>query len=403
MNVSFDELYQAYADCRKHKRSTESCIDFEFNEIANLNTLCRELNEGTYRISPSYVFVHHEPDTNKYREVFAANFRDRIVQHLVVNRIESLFEHVWTDRSFSCRKGKGTKYAADTLHEDIKRVTDNYTKDNIYVATYDIDSFFASIDKNIMYNMIKRIVIDNKDRLTVHDKDKASKKDVNFTLHLIRMIVFNDCRKNCIFKQPRSFWKNIPGHKSAFHSPDNKYLAVGNITSQMFANMLLVNLDKKLESMASAYGRYVDDMYAITEGIDQQKTIHIAISEELSKLGLKLKECKTHIQKYDKGVKFVGKIVKCQRMYIVNKTKGKCIKKIRYFHEFWKEQGGVTFGDFHYMIGVVNSYLGLFKYCNMFKIKKRIIKSECMMMFWKYCRVKSFSSIKSLQKYRRHS
>jgi hypothetical protein len=87
-DFSFDELVQAYLDCRHAKRSSASAIAFEQNQERNLAQLRDELLGGTYRPGRSICFVITRP---KPREVWAADFRDRIVHHLLYNRIAPRF------------------------------------------------------------------------------------------------------------------------------------------------------------------------------------------------------------------------------------------------------------------------------------------------------------------------
>ena len=103
--VSYDELYEAYNDCRKHKWKTANAATFQMNLSHNLYKLWLDLNKGFYKIGKSIAFIVDRPVK---REVFAADFRDRIVHHLLINRIMSSFEDEMINNSFSCRKGKGT-------------------------------------------------------------------------------------------------------------------------------------------------------------------------------------------------------------------------------------------------------------------------------------------------------
>ena len=84
--LSFSSLFGAYLVCRKRKRSTINALSFEYRLLDNLFKLALELQKGTYRPSRSVCFVTTTP---KMREIFAADFRDRIVHHLVVGELES--------------------------------------------------------------------------------------------------------------------------------------------------------------------------------------------------------------------------------------------------------------------------------------------------------------------------
>ena len=397
--VSFFELYKAYEDCKKRKRSTHNCEAFEINEYSNLWKLYIELNTFQYKIGRSTCFIYHEPETNKYREIFAADFRDRIIQHLLVNRIINIFENTWTDRSFSCRKNKGTLYGVRTLYNDIKKFTNNYTK-NCYIINFDIYSFFASLDKDKIYNYLKILIYENYKDINIIDKTNINKKDLIYTLYLVKLILYNDPRKKCIFKQPKSFWNNIPKHKSAFYSLDNHYLAVGNITSQLFANIFLSILESTLLLLGYLCGRYVDDIYVIVKTIEEYHIIETIITNILSELGLKLQVQKTHIQPYQNGIQFIGKIIKKNRIYLLNKTKGKCLKRIHYFSKIFYNQQYITIKDLEYIVNCINSYLGMMKWCNSYKLRKSILSLE-MNYFGKYIYTnKGYSKIIIKKKYK---
>ena len=104
---TLEEVYDAYLDCRKRKRSSKSCSVFETNEMANIHRLWQEILHHTYEIGYSDAFCVTRP---KLREVFAAEFRDRIVHHLLVKRTIALFEAHFVQDTYNCRKGKGTDY-----------------------------------------------------------------------------------------------------------------------------------------------------------------------------------------------------------------------------------------------------------------------------------------------------
>ena len=123
--VTLEEVLNAYKDCRKHKHNKRACIEFEMNEAENLVKLWEELNNGTYEIGFSDAFIVTRP---KYREVFAADFRDRIVHHIIINRTNKFFEEYFIEDTYNCRKGKGTLYGVKRLHEQLKQISNNFTE-----------------------------------------------------------------------------------------------------------------------------------------------------------------------------------------------------------------------------------------------------------------------------------
>ncbi len=148
---SLDEIIKAYLSCRKNKRNTINAIKFELKLEENLYSLWRSLKDGSYSPGRSICFVVTYP---KLREIFAADFKDRVIHHLLVGRLEPYFEKRFIYDSFACRKNKGCHKAISRLKKYINVVTKNKTK-NAYYLQIDIKSFFSNIDKNILYSIVK--------------------------------------------------------------------------------------------------------------------------------------------------------------------------------------------------------------------------------------------------------
>ncbi len=148
--IDLPELFQAYFDCRRNKRSTLNAIAFESNYETNLLKLCDEINDGSYQPGKSIAFIVNKPVK---REIFAADFRDRIVHHLIINKLNPLFENHFIYDSYSCRKGKGTHFGIHRVERFIRQCSQNYSKD-CYVLKLDIQGFFMHIDKLILFKKL---------------------------------------------------------------------------------------------------------------------------------------------------------------------------------------------------------------------------------------------------------
>ena len=112
------DLYRAYKCARRNKRGRAYQLKFEYNLEENLVTLRDELMTATYKPLSSTCFIIHDP---KMREVFAANFRDRIVHHLFYNYTHILFERSFIHDSYSCIKERGTHFGIKRLKHHIHR------------------------------------------------------------------------------------------------------------------------------------------------------------------------------------------------------------------------------------------------------------------------------------------
>ena len=187
---SFENIYKAYKDCVKHKRNTLNALSFEVNLVENICNLEEELKSGTYRIGKSICFLASSP---KLREIFAADFRDRVVHHLLVNEIEELYEKKFIYDVYNNRKNKGIHGATKRA----KSFMNSVGKDGYYLQL-DIKGFFYNIDKNILF---KQIFSDIKT------------KEV---LYLVNKIIYHDPTKNYIFKGNKKALENLSNHKTLY-------------------------------------------------------------------------------------------------------------------------------------------------------------------------------------------
>lgn len=138
MKLSWEQLLcdlrQAYYDARRHKRNRHYQRMFEAHLEENLLVLCDDLYSRTYQAGQSSCFLVKDP---KLREVFAAQFRDRIVHHLYYNYTHRMLERTFIADSYSCIKGRGTHYGINRLEHHICQVSENW-KQPCYVLKMDI-------------------------------------------------------------------------------------------------------------------------------------------------------------------------------------------------------------------------------------------------------------------------
>ena len=152
--IEFHELLEAYFCCRKNKRRTHNALAFELDYEAKLVTLWNEINDGTYRPGKSIAFIVNKPVK---REIFAADFRDRIVHHLIISKLNPLFEQLFIFDSYACRTGKGTLFGIKRLERFIQRASANYSRD-AYVLKLDIRGFFMHINVEILYAKLMEFI-----------------------------------------------------------------------------------------------------------------------------------------------------------------------------------------------------------------------------------------------------
>lgn len=241
---SFKNLYKAYFGCRKLKRTTYHAAKFEIRFESELLKLKEELISHTYQPGPSTCFAITDP---KLREVWAADFRDRVVHHLLVSYLEPVWEKMFVSHSYACRKGKGAHKAIHSLKKII-------TPDMFFLQV-DIQSFFVSIDKGILLSLIKKRIKDPE------------------ILWLAKKIIDHDPTTNYTQKGSLKLLQSVPPHKSLFGKVACG-LPIGNLTSQFFANVYLNELDQFIKHSLKCryYLRYMDDLLLLNSSKEQLLT-----------------------------------------------------------------------------------------------------------------------------------
>ena len=134
-------------------------------------------------------------------------------------------------------------------------------------------------------------------------------------------------------KQSDNHWKDLPKDKSLFYCDENHGIPIGNLTSQIFANLLMSEFDHYIKDFLHIeyYGRYVDDFFIIMKDKEKLKEITRLIKIKLNSMGVLLHPKKHYLQHYSKGVQFIGGIIKPNRTYISNRTKNNFYISVRKF------------------------------------------------------------------------
>lgn len=355
--IKADELFQAYFDCRSNKRRTANAMAFEVDYESKLIQLLEDINTGNYYPGKSIAFIVNRPVK---REIFAADFKDRIVHHLIINKLNLLFEKDFIRDSFACRVGKGTHHGIKRVDTFIKKCSKNYTED-CFVLKLDIQAFFMNINRKLLFDKLHSYIL-----------DKYHLPDQKIVIDLSRKIIFYSPADNCIIKGLKSDWEGLPKSKSLFYTPKDCGLPIGNLTSQVFANFYLNSFDHfiKHDLKVRYYGRYVDDFVIVHNDKDYLKSIISEIKMFLSdKLFLSLHPDKIYLQHYSKGVKYLGAVIMPNRIYIANRTKGNFYNSI-IRHNQVAESHKPDRAELHQIQCSVNSYLGIMVHYKSYNIRK---------------------------------
>ena len=358
--VSLEEVIEAYYDCRKRKRNTVNALEFEVDYERHCIDLWHELNSHSYEPRRSIAFVVEHPVK---REIFAADFRDRVVHHLIARRIWPLLETQFHPDSYSTQPGKGTLYGIQRVEQHIKSCSDGYTRD-CYIMKLDISGYFMSIEKERLFQCICQFL-----------EDRYSKTAMPMLRYMLRKTIFNRPEKNCVRKVPRYRWKGLPKNKTLFGTDGRVGLPIGNLTSQLLALLFLDELDHLITGLWQVphYGRYVDDMVLVHPSEQHLLSVRKLIGGWLAVRRLRLHPRKMYLQHHAKGVMFVGGMIKPGRKYISHRTVGRLFAKVEYYNRLMAEQAQLTAVQTEKMVATMNSYLGMMCHYETRRLFRRLL------------------------------
>lgn len=304
------DLVQAWLDCRRNKRQSASAQAFEANAERNLCALRAELLSQTYQPGRSICFVVTHP---KPREVWAADFRDRVVHHLLYNSIAPRFIARFDAGSAACIPGRGTLYAAQRLEHDVRSITQNWSRPAYYLKM-DLANFFVAIDKRVL-------------QAQLHTKVTEP-----YWRWLSDTVLMHDPRTDFELRGDPRLLQRVPAHKRLINAPPDTGLPIGNLSSQFFANVHLNALDQfaKHQLCARYYGRYVDDFYLLHESAQWLNSALARINTFVpQRLGAQLNPRKTILQPLDRGIDFVGHVIKPWRRTTRNRTVAAAVRRLQ--------------------------------------------------------------------------
>ena len=283
--ISLENLFLAWREFRRGKRKKREVQELEFNLEDNLFQLHQELKTKIYQHSNYTSFYVHDP---KLRHIHKARIRDRVLHHAVFRILYPIFHKTFIYDSFSCRIDKGTHRAVFRLEKFCRKLGRNNHLP-LFALKCDIRRFFDSVDQKVLLGLIRMKI-----------------KDEN-TLWLIQKIV------------------------QSFEKKPGKGLPLGNVTSQLFANIYLNELDQFVKHTLGVkrYLRYTDDFIILHESREYLKGLLSKIAEFLgNNLKLNLHPKKVTFRKISQGIDFLGYIVLPHYCVLRSKTKKRMLRKI---------------------------------------------------------------------------
>lgn len=310
-------IFKAWSKFQLGKSRKKDVVSFEYHIEDNIMVLHENILKYEYKHKE---YKHFTIFDNKKRDIFKADVQDRIVHQIIYDYLLSIYEPIFISDSYSSRRNKGHHKAVSTLKYFIK-LSSSGNRKQCFVLKCDIKKYFDNVDHQILLTFIKEKVKCQKIFSIIEEIITSyNKKDIN----------------GQILKG-----KGIP---------------LGNITSQIFANIYLHNFDMyiKKELRYRYYIRYNDDLAIVSNNKIELEELRYKIIDYLAKNHkLTIPIEKTSIRKIAWGIDFLGYIILPNAVILRDKTKNKMYKNMAKNN--------------------IISYLGLLKHCNSYNLKRKVI------------------------------
>lgn len=386
---------EAYEDCCVHKYSSEQCIYYRLSVWRDLMVLAAEVEMRTYTPSTSIRFYVTRP---RLREVFAANFRDRIAQHWVCLRIIPLVEARFRsmgDISFNCRPGFGVHAAIESIAEKTCRVSQGYTRET-WIIKLDMKAFFMTIDRRILWRLLKPFILE-------HYKGS----DTDTLLWLTWTILRHHPQNDCVLRG-HDYKNEMPREKSLLFAEVFIGSPIGNITSQILANFLLTFMDEVMLQHCHATGgevvRFMDDII----GVFPTKEAALQLRDLLARwapehLHQQLHPDKVYIQKATHGVKALGYVIKPGRIYLSNTCVGHLYQALDSTEQLCAQilKEGATMERcvmLNHLVCALNSHFGFLSHAASHNIIRKLFAT--LPNFWQVCYIQAPHAVKICRRFR---
>lgn len=339
---------------RRGKRGTVDEYRFEVFLEENIRQLTEDIIHRRWKPSRSKAFITHTPVN---REIFAAQFRDRLVHHLLYAVVAPWWDRRFIYDSYSCRVGKGTDFGIDRMAKFMRQASNN-GHDKAYVLKGDLSGYFMSLNRQTLYKKVS---------WGLHKQFPQGGWLYEVCDYLWKEVIFDDPCVGVRIAGSLHDWDCLPANKSLFYQPKGQGIVIGNLTSQLLSNIMLNEFDwwMKRKMGFKFYGRYVDDFFIVVPASEYKRALHAMrheVPEKLVKVGVKMHPKKLYIQEVKKGCPFLGKMV---RPFV--KTPGK-----RYTKNMRKAFRGYADGAVPFE--AVQSYAGMGKHMAAKKAMEKVIR-----------------------------
>ncbi len=327
--VSLEHLFACWDEFKCGKRKKKDLQSFERSLEDHIFELHQELTSFQYRHGSYEQFRVFEP---KERSISRASVKDRLVHHMLYVTLTKIFDRTFIFHSLSCRLGKGVHKGISYFEQMVRQVSQNGTG-SCYALKMDIRRFFDHVNHSILKALIRKKVHDEK------------------VLYMADLIIDSFKKGTDLFGA-----RGMP---------------LGNVTSQLFANIYLHELDDfiKQKLRDRFYLRYCDDFVILSRKAEPLLRRICQIEEFLeTHLRLELHPKKVILSKLSQGIDFLGYVMLPHHIRLRMQTRRRLKRRLKEAYKAYQKDD-LTYVQ---MDQKIQSYLGILSHANEFHFSQAI-------------------------------
>lgn len=188
---------------------------------------------------------------------------DRVIQQAILQELSPIYEKQFSETSYGFRQNRG-------CHDALKKCQEYANEGYWYVIDMDLEKFFDTVNQSMLMEVLSRTIKDNR------------------VLSLIQKFLNAGIMDNGMFIRSE---EGVPQ---------------GGPISPLLANVILNELDQKLEEWGYRFVRYADDLMIFTTSKRGAQRQYERVSKFIEgKLKLKINKDKTKVSKLSE-VKYLG-------------------------------------------------------------------------------------------------
>ncbi|OUQ68224.1 hypothetical protein B5E53_07080 [Eubacterium sp. An11] len=340
---SDENLYGAIQDASRGRRYHKDVLAAQFDCWNIIRRIQQDVYSGHYTVDRYYIFYVYEP---KKRMIMSITFYHRIVQWAIYRVLNPLLVKGYIRDSYGCVPGKGALSAMERLKYWVNLT--NNKPEKWYYLKLDISKYFYRISHEVLKKIIAKKIKDRR------------------LLNVLYSII--DCKHTPFGLPPGKSPGEVPVEERLYDTG----MPIGNLLSQVFANIYLDALDQycKRTLRIHFYIRYMDDVIILSDSKAQLHEWKSLINDFLErKLRLSLNQ-KTCIRPVSQGIEFVGYRIWPHYVTIRKSTTLQMRRNLRRRQEEYR-RGKISMKE---AFTTLECYLGMLKHCDCKMFRKRLIE-----------------------------